>query len=179
MIRRGCLLLALLSGGAAAHPVDEMVQGAYLTLTPGEVRLELDLIPGTKVAATLLKSLDVNADSRITGAEAQAFAVRVLGQSTLTLGGTVTHWTLDKVSMPPYQNLQLGSDTIKIYAVAKRTDRTGAATLTYQNRYQPVKSQWTANIFLQPGAAWRYAVTGQKRSNDGQVLTVRYQVTGP
>ena len=37
MAARAWLLLALLSGSAAAHPVDEVVQGAYLTLVPGEV----------------------------------------------------------------------------------------------------------------------------------------------
>ncbi|MFC4640362.1 hypothetical protein [Deinococcus hohokamensis] len=50
-------------------------------------------------------------------------------------------------------------------------------TLSYQNRYQPVKSQWTANVFLQPGRGWQYQITGQGRSNDGRDLTVQYKAT--
>ncbi|MFB9990894.1 hypothetical protein ACFFLM_02710 [Deinococcus oregonensis] len=177
MRRYVCLVLALLSGGAGAHPVDEMVQGAYLTLTPGAVQLELDLTPGVQVSAPVLKSLDANADERVTSAEARVFAVRVLAQSTLTLNGAAVRWTVDEVTVPPFQNLKLGSDTIKIYATAKRPDQPGAGTLVYQNRYQPVKSQWTANVFLQPAAGWNYAVTGQSRSNDGRQLAVKYRIT--
>ena len=43
-------------------------------LAPGEVRLELDLAPGAKVAAALLKFLGANADQRIVEAEARTFA---------------------------------------------------------------------------------------------------------
>jgi len=179
MKRYLCLCLALLSGGAGAHPVDEMVQGAYLTLTPGAVQLELDLTPGSKVAEPLINALDPNADGKVTTAEARVFAGRVLAQSTLTINGTALRWTLDEVTVPPLQNLKLGSDTIKIYAVAQRPDQVGAATLSYQNRYQPVKSQWMANIFLQPGAGWQYGVTGQQHSNDGRGLTVKYTVKRP
>jgi hypothetical protein len=59
---RAWLLLALFSSSAAAHPLDEIVQGAYLTLVPGEVRLELDITPGTEVAGALLRALDTHAD---------------------------------------------------------------------------------------------------------------------
>lgn len=88
-------------------------------------------------------------------------------------------WTLDEVSVPPYQDLRRESGTLKIYAVADRRDGAGAHTLSYQNNYQPAKSQWTANVFLQPGAGWQYQVTGPQRSNDGQQLAVSYTVTEP
>ena len=172
------ILLALLNSRALAHPLDEVVQGAYLTLSPGTVQLELDLTPGEKVAATVLKALDANGDQSISEAEAKAFAQRVLEQLSLSLDRKALRWTLDKVTAPPYQNLKLGSDTLKIYAIAKRTDQTGEHTLVYHNRYQPAKSQWTANIFLQP-AAWQYQVLGQQRSSDGKQLTVKYTAARP
>ena len=37
------VLLLPLAGGAAAHPLHEVVQAAYLTLLPGETRLQLDM----------------------------------------------------------------------------------------------------------------------------------------
>ncbi|MGH7735207.1 MAG: hypothetical protein ACREOE_16345, partial [Gemmatimonadales bacterium] len=70
--------------------------------------------------------------------------------------------------------LKLQSDTLKIYAVAKRPDRVGGHSLGYDNRYQPAKSQCIANIFLQPGGGWRYQVGGQKHSDDGRILAVAY-----
>jgi hypothetical protein len=177
--RRAWLLLALLSGSAAAHPLDEVVQGAYLTLAPGEVRLELDMTPGTEVAGALLRALDTDADQRITDAEARAYAEGVIRQSTLALDDVPVSWSLESVSVPPYQNLALASDTIKIYTVAKRPDAAGPHTLSYENRYEPAKSQWIANIFLQPGPGWRYEVTAQQRSDDGRLLIVRYTGAHP
>src|SRR5579872_6470883 len=173
------LLLLLSAGRAGAHPVDEVVQGAYLTLAPGEVRLELDLTPGTMVAAALLRDMDPNRDQRISDAEARAYAAHVLQQSTLMLDGTAAAWRLDKVSVPPYQNVLLATDTLKIYAVAARTERAGAHTLRYDNGYQPAKSQCIANIFLQPGAGWRYQVAGQRHSDDGRQLAVDYTGARP
>jgi hypothetical protein len=170
--------LFLVSGWATAHPVDEVVQGAYLTLAPGEVRLELDVTPGAEVADSLLRSLDADADHHITDAESQAFAERVLKQSTFSIDGRTVSWRFDRVSVPPYQNLNQLGDTLKIYAVTTREDRTGSHTLIYDNRYRPAKSQCIANIFLQPGKGWRYQVASQQHSDDGRQLTVRYTVIG-
>ncbi|WP_161884361.1 hypothetical protein [Deinococcus alpinitundrae] len=177
MKKSALTLLALLLGLAQAHPVDEVVQGAYLTLAPGKVQLELDLTPGTQVAATVLSAIDTDTDGKITGTEARSYAKLVLRQSTLKLNGVVVSWTLDTVEMPPYSDLKTGNAVLKIYALAKRADAAGAQSLSYENRYQPVKSQWIANIFLLPAAGWQYGVTGQQHSNDGRQLTVKYQVT--
>ena len=136
------------------------------------------LTPGEKVAGTLLQSLDNNADGKVTSTEARSYALGVLGQSTLTLGGTKVQWTLDSVEVPPVADLRIGS-VLKIYASAKRKDQLGPQTLSYQNRYQPAKSQWMANIFLLPGAGWQYGVTGQQHSNDGTQLSVKYTVIRP
>ena len=172
--RAAWLLPALAPGWALAHPVDEVVQGAYLTLARGAVRLELDLTPGTEVADGVLRAIDANGDRQLSDAEARGFGERVLKQSTLTLNGKAVAWRLDRVSAPDYQDLQLASATLKIYAVAQRVDRAGAQGLAYENRYQPAKSQCIANIFLQPGGGWRYKVNAQQHTNDGRGLTVNY-----
>ncbi|WP_216326352.1 hypothetical protein [Deinococcus aestuarii] len=171
-------LTALLLGGAGAHPVDELVQGAYLTLAPGTVQLELDLTPGVQVVGVIIRSLDPNGDGKVTVAEARAYARLVLAQSTLKVNGVAVPWALDQVEVPPVAALKEGG-ILKIYASAQRTDRAGAQTLTYQNRYQPAKSQWMANVFLLPGAGWRYGVVGQGHSHDGRQLTVNFTVSRP
>lgn len=171
--------LALTPVLAAAHPLDEVVQGAYLTLAPGELRLELNVTPGSEVAARLLRELDPNRDRRITELEGRAWARRVLAQSGLTLDGRAVRWTLVRVGVPPYEHLQGESDTLKIHAVARRPDRAGSRTLAYENRYQPARSQHVANIFLQPGRGWTYAVAGQQRGSDGRTLTLRYTSARP
>lgn len=169
-------LLALLLGHAGAHPLDEIVQGAYLSLAPGKVLLELDLSPGPLVVGKVLAALDPNGDGKVTAAEARAYAGKVLSQSTLTVDGKALPWRLDEIQVPAYGNLKTAGDTIKIYATAARPDRAGAHTLTYLNRYAPAKSQPIANIFLLPGSDWTYGVAGQQHTDDGRGLTVRFQV---
>ena len=169
------LVLALWPRCGDAHPLDEVVQGAYLTLVPGAVRLELDLTPGINVAGALLRALDANADRAVTQAEAQGYARRVLAQSTLTVDRIAVPWTLGEVTAPPYQVVEAGG-TISIGAVAERPETPGAHVLTYRNDYEPAASLPIANIFLQPGDGWQYAVTEQQRSEDGRQLTVSYTV---
>ena len=179
MKRAAFTLIALMLGSAGAHPVNELLQAAYLTLTPGAIQLELDLTPGSQVAGKLLSTLDVNADRQISVSEARSFAKQVLAQSSLKVGGVAVPWTLNQVVTPPYQNLLGGNDVIKIYAVARRPDTAGAGTFSYLNRYEPVKSRWMANIFLLPGSGWQYQVSGQQHSSDGRGLTVTYRAAHP
>ena len=168
------MLLALSPREAAAHPLDEILQGAYLTLAPGEVRLELDLTPGANVAGALLQAIDANADRTITAAEAQRYARRVLTQSTLTLDDVTVFWALGDVVVPPYQALEAGGGTITIRAVAGRRDGEGTHVLGYRNDHQPGPSLRVANIFPEPGQGWQYRVVTQQRSDEGAQLTVTY-----
>jgi hypothetical protein len=170
------LLLAFLPDWAEAHRLDGVVQGAYLTLAPEEVRLELDVSPGLKVAAAFLSALDTDVNRTISGAEAQGYARRALAQSTLTLDGKAASWNLEHVDVPPYQNLEAGSGTIRIHAKARRGDIPGAHVLEYRNDHQPAGSRWMANVFATPAAGRQYRVTRQQHSNDGRQLTVSYTV---
>jgi hypothetical protein len=170
------ILLTLLPAEPRAHPLDEVLQGAYLTLAPGEVRLELDLTPGTNIADALLQALDANADRIISDAEAQRYARRVLAQSSLTLDDVAVSWALGGVNVPPYGALEAGVATIAIRAVAARPDSAGTHVLDYRNDHQPAPSLRTANVFLEPGEGWQYRVVTQQRSDEGARLTVTYTI---
>jgi hypothetical protein len=171
------MLLAVLPRWADAHTLDEVFQGAYLTLAPGEVRLELDVTAGINVAEAVLRVLDADADRTITEAEAEEYARYVLAHSTLSLDGVAVSWRLDRVIVPAYANLELGSDTIKIHAVAERSDTPGEHAVAYRNSYTPPEARPTANVFLRPGEGWDYRITRQQRGDDGRELIVTYTVS--
>lgn len=166
--------VAALAGPAAAHPQDEIVQGAYLTLAPGAVRLELEIAVGPLVAGPVVRALDRNGDSRISAAEAQAYAAKVLAQSTLTVDGTPRPLRLERIEAPPYGDAQTAASPIRIYAMARRQPGDGAHTLVYRNDYSPAQSRCFGEVFLAPGERWRDQVDGQAHSPDGRRLTVRY-----
>jgi len=167
------MLVTALAGVAAAHPVDELVQGAYLTLKPGSVGLELDLTPGSEVAARVIGDIDANGDGALTGTEATDFARRVLDSSILTVNATALEWELDDVQIPSLVDLSGAGGIVRIYATAQRLDAEGTHELAYRNQYEPVKSEPTANIFLQ-NDDWTYKVISQQRGDAGQSLSVSY-----
>ena len=174
-MRGAVLALPVLALPAAAHPVDELVQGAYLTLAPGEVRLELELMPGEEVLPLILPVLDPDGDGSVSDAEARTFAEDVLETSTLTLDGEATPWTLIAAVPPDLSVAAEGAAAMRIEATAPRSDREGQHTLVYETQYEPAKSLWMANVFLLPSEGWAYDISGQERDERGQALTVHYE----
>jgi hypothetical protein len=166
---------AFAGGPAGAHPLDEVIQAAYLTLAPGEVQLDLEIQPGVLVAGSIARDIDANGDGKISEAEARAYGERVLRASTLTVDGAPAALRLLKVAAPAYANLVQG-DIVHVQAVARRKDRAGTGALAYLNRYAPVKSQYQANVFLSMGGGWTYAVASQAHGPDGRRLDVAYRV---
>src|SRR4051812_36465228 len=80
---------------AEAHPVDEVVQTAYLTIASGRLAIELDLPVGREVAGTVLRSIDSNGDGAISLAEARKFGSLVIVQSGLRLDGQPVDWKVE------------------------------------------------------------------------------------
>jgi hypothetical protein len=141
------------------------------------VRLALDLTPGAEVLPLLSPFLDPDGDGTVTEAEGRAYAEGVLADSMLVLDSEPVAWTLEGVTVPDLTLLAEGGGVIRISATAARFDREGAHVLVYENRYEPARSLWMANVFLRPGEGWIYAVTGQERGQTGQSLTVTFEAT--
>lgn len=175
--RLGVLALAMAAVPASAHPVHEVVQNAYLTLSPGSVDLELELTAGPQVAGRVIAALDTDHDRQVSHAEAAAYAWHVLRASQLVLDGRPVGWRPLSVAVPSYQALLGAHGTIVIYARAVRPEHLGAATLGYRNGYNPSESRCDANIFLKPAPGVRYQVTGQDHSQDGRDLVVHYSTS--
>jgi hypothetical protein len=159
---------------AAAHPVHEVIQNAYLTLSPGSVDLELELTAGPQVASKVLAALDTNRDQQISHAEAAAYALHVLRASRILVDQRQARWRPLSIRVPSYQALLGAHGTIVLHARAIRPEHLGAGTLGYRNAYSPSESRCDANVFLKPAIGMRYRVTGQDRSQDGRELVVHY-----
>jgi hypothetical protein len=172
--------LAVLAGGVgAAHPIDLIVQTAYVTLTPTDVHLRLEITPGVDVVALLLGPMDANGDGAMTDAESRLFAKIAVDQSVLLIDGVAADWTVTSVDLSSYDLLATGNGVISILASAPRPETPGNGLLIYQNLLLPAFSQTTANIFLATTDQVAFQVTAQARSDDGSLLIVAYAVSGP
>lgn len=167
-------VLSIAATAAGAHPVHEVVQNAYLTLSPSMVGLELELTAGPQVAGRIIRALDGNGDRRISPVEARAYADRVVARSRLTVDGRPLTIRTLSVDVPSYAALLGAHGTIRITARALRSDRAGAARLAYRNGYSPAESRCDANIFIKARKPVAYRVKNQDRSSDGRLLVVDY-----
>ena len=172
-------LLAALPALAAAHSADGVSRTAYLTLAPGELRLELAVTPGHGTGAELVASIDADGDETLTDPETRAWAERELARSELTLDGAPAAWTLEGVEVPPMGALAADAGSVVIHARASRPGSAGPRVLRYRGGDTPGASRWTANVFVAPEAKDSHAVTGQARGDGGRTLTVRYVVDRP
>ena len=163
------LLAVAMAQAAAAHPVDEVVQSAYLMITPERLRLQLEITPGPEVAATVLRSLDANHDHLLTRAETRAFGERVLRQTVLAIDRKVVAWRFDQIGVPSYAMLEQQAGTIQLFADAPLVQNRKRRNLSFRNGYRPARGPTTTNIFALPGT---YTFTGQRRSDDGRVFVV-------
>ncbi len=174
-IRRCIAVCVLASAGVAgAHPIHEVVQNAYITLTPGAVELQLDLTAGPKAAGAIIRALDTNRDRLVTRAEARTYALHVLSLSALQIDRRPLDLRVIAIDVPPYAALFGAHGTIRIAARAAHIGRAGTASLFYRNGYNPAESRCDANVFVKSGGTVRYQVASQDRGRDGRALAVRY-----
>ena len=166
--------IALTPPAAHAHPVDEVIQAAYVTLAPGEVQLDLEIQPGSLVAGSIARAVDANGDGRISQGEARAYAERVLKASSLTVDSHPAQLQVLGVDAPDYANLAAGA-VLHIRASAAVRTRVGVASLTYLNGYAPLKSRYQATVFISAGGGWNFKVDSQGHSPDGRRLDVAFR----
>lgn len=169
------LWLALGPATALAHPLDEVLQGTYLTLSPQQIEVELDITPGVLVAPQVLSQLDPNGDGEIVETEAQAYAAVVLRGLHLAVDGQPLTLALSRVEKPTVLSVQAGYGLTRIFATAALPESaTGSSELTYRNDYQPAKSAYQVNAFVDSGAA--VSLGAPQRDSIQQSMSMAYTI---
>jgi hypothetical protein len=143
------IALALAPAAAAAHALDEYVQATRVWLSPRDVALELDLTPGTNVAASILAMIDRNRDGLVSPDEAAAYGARVLAEITVALDGRPVTMTLTRADVPPVGVMREGMGTIRLTAVGAHGLRlAGAARVSLRNDHAPDGSVYAVNAMV-------------------------------
>ncbi len=162
---------------ALAHPLDVYLQATYLTLSPEQVVVELDLSPGVLVAPQALAELDANGDAQISDAEGRAYAALVLSSLTVQVDGQPVKLSITRIDMPAYLTIQAGYGTIRVFTQsAWVSSQTGTHAIYYRNDYAPTGSAYQVNAFVENGAA--ITLGKQNRDELQQSLSLDYAVGG-
>lgn len=169
------LLALLLPQVALAHPLDVYLQATYITVTPTQIVVELDLTPGVLLAPQVLPQLDPNGDEQISDAEGQAYVDAMLTNVVLEVDGEPLALAVTKIDMPAYLNIQAGYGTMRIFTTATlAAGMTGAHQLDYQNNFAPTGSAYQVNAFVDKGVA--ITLGKQNRDSIQQSMTMDYAI---
>jgi len=161
----GCAVaLALVPASAHAHRLDEYLQAATLRLAADRVAVHLRLVPGADVARLLWDGMDRDGDGRLSPAEQQAYARRVMDDVALEVDGHPAPLTLVTWSFPTRADMAQGVGQISLGLDAPLAGTPGVHRLRLVSRHRPAPSVYLVNTLAPADGAIR--ITGQRRSVD-------------
>jgi hypothetical protein len=176
--RLAVVIAILLSLGIAgyAHRLDEYLQASLITIERDHVTVLLRLVPGVAVSPEIINNIDSNGDGRVSGAEARAYAQRVLGDLTLSLDGHHLVPRLESVNFPQVEQIKAGLGEIQIQFSASLPAGAGNRTLMIENHHKPRISAYLANCLV-PGDR-NIRVLAQTRNENQSFYRLEYAQDG-
>jgi hypothetical protein len=172
----GAWLLLPAAGGA--HRLDEYLQASRLGIERDRVSVEIDLTPGVAVADKVFAWIDTDRDTRVSAAEADAYARRVLGSITLDVDGRGLPLTLLDCQVPSVLDMRQGIGTVRLRAAAWTSPSpAGPHRLLYRNLHQPDVSVYLVNALLPDSQT--LVITGQLRDIQQHELRLDYRIESP
>ncbi len=160
--------MLLLAPGAAAHRLDEYLQGTLIELKRGSIGIELQLVPGVAVLPAVMAAIDLDRDGRISAAEERAYGERVLRDLELRVDGAAVKLSLGEVQFPSQDSLHEGLGRIRITMQAKASGH----SVRFENRHLPQISVYLVNCLASPGDG--LTVTKQVRDEAQGWITIEY-----
>lgn len=173
------VLAGLIASPAAAHRIDEYVEGTLVGVAADRVVLDLQLTPGQEVAPAVLALVDPDRDGVISDNEGAAYAETVMGDLWLAIDGEQRELRLVAWSFPPAAAMRegIGYMTLRLEAdIPSGADTTHS--LAFQNRHQPEIGVYMVNALApsDPGVA----ILSQERNADQSLYQMDFTISpGP
>jgi outer membrane protein assembly factor BamE (lipoprotein component of BamABCDE complex) len=177
---RHLLLLALLAipTGAYSHRLDEYLQATILAIEPNEIRLDINLTPGTAVAERVLALIDRDHDDVISTNEANAYAESLMRDLIVRLDGRNIQLKVAALDFAEPADLRTGSGIIQMeFAATPRALEAGPHKLTMENRHLPAISVYLFNAARPASTSIR--ITGQKRNENQSTGEITFDFHPP
>ena len=158
------LVLALLPAPAFAHRLDEYLQATIFSIEPDHVDGSMRLVPGVAVFSRVVSGIDTNGDGTISGAEQQAYALRILKDVSLRADGHPLTLHLVSTSFPSMDEMKQGVGEIQIRFTASLPPGSGHRRLIFENHHQSGIAVYLVNCLVPQSDEIRIA--GQSRNEN-------------
>jgi len=160
----------------AAHVFDQYLQVAQIALAPDGVRVELRLIPGVQVADRLFALIDVDGDGKISPAEEQSYARRVLQDVALGVDGRHATLALTGVQFPSRREMNEGIGAIRLDLAAEAAwGGPGDHQLSFHNDHLPELGVYLVNALVPTTSDIK--IGGQARDPLQREMRLSFHVT--
>jgi hypothetical protein len=157
-------LLGLLPAPALAHRLDEYLQATILSLDSGRVVGSMRLVPGVAVSSAVIGSIDTNSDGKLSEAEQQAYAQRVLHDLFLKIDGRPLALHLAAVSFPSPESMRQGTGEIQLEFAADLPPGSSNRRLTFENHHMSTISVYLVNTLVPRDKSIQ--IVGQSRNEN-------------
>jgi hypothetical protein len=173
-LRLTLILLGCLLPIAAAHPTDSLSQSAYITLQPQRFSIELDFTPGELVAPQFVQEFGSDLES-LNLERLQQFSRKILELVHFSLDDKPTDLKLEfsQSQIPDLALLKAGGAQLQMVFSGELPSLAGKHRFVFENQYQPVKSAYSANVFVE---SKDLKIIKQTRDPSLQVFSVDFEL---
>jgi hypothetical protein len=159
----------------SAHTLDEYLQATRVSFDRNQVSIEMDLTPGSNIAASVTTLIDADRNGIVTPAEARAYGQAVMGDLIITLDRRPLLLSLQRIEVPPLEELADGGGAIRLRAGASAAIvPPGRHEIELRNHHLPDLSVYLVNALLP--ADREVTVMAQRRDARQSSAVIEYQV---
>lgn len=175
-MRWAVALLALAAMPAAAHRLDEYLQGALISVDRNRLSVEMTLTPGAAVFPFVMAEIDTDGNGALSWAEQRTYADRVLGDLSIAIDGHRLKPELLSVRFPAVEEMKEGRGEIHMEFTAPLPPGHTQRELTFENRHQNRISAYLVNALAPQDPGVR--IVAQNRNYTQSIYRLEYILTG-
>lgn len=158
----------------SAHTLDEYLQATRVSFERGQVSIEMDLTPGSNIAASVTTLIDADRNGVVTPAEAHAYGQAVIGDLIITFDRRPLMLSLQRIEIPPLEELTGGGAIRLKVAASAASVPAGRHEIELRNHHLPDLSVYLVNALLP--ADREVTVLAQRRDARQSNAVIEYQV---
>ncbi len=167
-----CLLFV--ASTARAHRIDEYLQATTIALQHDRATISMRLIPGVRIAPSVIANIDTNHDGAFSESEMHAYGDRLLTDLSVMVDGQAAKAHLDAWNFPQPSQLREGLGEILIqYHLDLPSTGSSNRSLMLANHHLSASSVYLVNAEVPQDYDLR--IVRQKRNEQQSVYELEYQ----